>query len=61
MSYDACDIEIKIHQSIWLILVHPIWANKLFKQAGAELCQAQVKLKRAIVAVARKKLRAYLF
>ena len=30
------------------------------KQAGAELCQAQVKLERAKVAVARKKLRAYL-
>ena len=34
--------------------------KEMEEQAGAELCQAQVKLERAKVAVARNKLRAYL-
>ena len=36
------------------------WEKKTGKQVGAELCQAQVKLGLAKLAVTRKKLRAYL-
>ena len=38
----------------------PFILNKIDKQAGAELCQAQVKLGLAKLAVNRNKLRAYL-
>jgi hypothetical protein len=36
------------------------WEKKTGKQAGAELCQAQVNPGQAKLAVTRKKLRAYL-
>jgi hypothetical protein len=34
--------------------------QEMIKQAGAELCQAQLKMERAKVAVARNKLRTFL-
>ena len=61
---------LKDWSSYWSLAEHFIWEENNYhaslysqerdKQAGAELCQAQVKLGLAKLAVNRNKLRAYL-